>query len=209
MDICRKMLYVLVTALLLIGCNTSPDETPEAEENEVTYLEELGEHPDTDVPYVPTPQKVVDKMLEVAQVTENDTVYDLGSGDGRIVIAAAEQYGAHGVGIDINPARIKEARRNAEEAGVSDLVTFREGDIFEMDLSEATVVTLYLLPDVNRRLRPKLFRELRPGTPVVSHDFDMGEWRPERRIDIDASAIFLWTIPEDVPARLMEEVESQ
>lgn len=209
MDAFRKTLYALVAALLFIGCNTSPDQAPAVDQDEISSLEELAEHPDTDVPYVPTPQNVVEKMLEVAEVTENDTVYDLGSGDGRIVITAAQKYGAHGVGIDIDPARIKEARANAKQAGVSDLATFREGDIFEMDLSEATVVTLYLLPDVNKRLRPKLFRELRAGTPIVSHDFDMGAWRPERRVDIDASAIFLWTIPEDVPARLMEEAESK
>jgi ribosomal protein L11 methylase PrmA len=120
-----------------------------------------------DVPFVPTPEVVVDKMLELAKVGPSDVVYDLGSGDGRIVITAAKQYGARGIGVDIDPDRVREARQNAKAAGVADRVQFKEGDLFNTDLSEATVVTLYLLPEVNMRLRPKLFRELKPGTRVV------------------------------------------
>ncbi|MBC7945987.1 MAG: methyltransferase domain-containing protein, partial [Burkholderiales bacterium] len=128
-----------------------------------------------DVPYVPTPEAVVEKMLEVAKVGPKDVLYDLGSGDGRIVITAAKKYGATGVGVDIDPERITEAQFNAKAAGVTDKVTFREGDLFEMDLSKATVVTLYLLPSINLKLMPKLFAELKPGTRIVSHSFDMGD----------------------------------
>src|SRR5919109_1152283 len=129
-----------------------------------------------DVPYVPTPERVVDKMLELAKVGPQDVVYDLGSGDGRIVIAAARKHGARGVGIDIDPQRIKEGRDNARRAGVADRVEFREGDLFKADIGDATVVTLYLMSSVNLRLRPKLLNELKPGTRVVSHAFGMGDW---------------------------------
>ncbi|MDX5421274.1 MAG: class I SAM-dependent methyltransferase, partial [Hymenobacteraceae bacterium] len=138
-----------------------------------------------DVPYVPTRQTVVDAMLELAEVKNNDVVYDLGCGDGRIVITAAKEYGARGVGVDINPERIKEAKQNAEEAEVTDKVRFVEGDLFEMDFSRASVVTLYLLPAVNLKLRPILLKQLKPGTRIVSHDFDMGDWKPEEVVQID------------------------
>lgn len=151
-----------------------------------------------DVPYVPTGYASVDAMLRLAKVTSEDVVYDLGSGDGRIVIAAARDYGARGVGIDIDPALVEEARENAENEGVSDRVAFIEGDLFEADLREATVVTLYLLPEVNRRLRPKLFRELRPGTPVVSHAFMMGEWAPDEFQEVEDDRLYLWIMPADV-----------
>jgi SAM-dependent methyltransferase len=132
-----------------------------------------------EVPYVSTPDDVVMEMINMAGVNKNDVVYDLGCGDGRIVIAAAKEMGCRGVGIDIDPIRIKESRENAVEAGVSDRVEFILSDLFEADISEATVVTLYLLSKVNLRLRPKLFRELSPGTRIVSHDFDMGKWKPD------------------------------
>ena len=151
---------------------------------------------DTDVPYVPTSPETVNRMLEMAGVTAQDTVYDLGSGDGRIVIAAAQQYGAYGVGVEIDPKRIEGARKNAQVAGVTDRVEFRQGDLFEADLSGATVVTLYLLPSVNKELRPKLVRELEAGTPVVSHDFDMGSWEPERTVQVGDDTVYRWTIPE-------------
>ena len=154
---------------------------------------------DSDVPFVESPQSVVNKMLEVANVTENDVVYDLGSGDGRIPITAARTYGARGVGIEIKPHLVKKARENAKENGVSDLVEFRQGDLFKADLSEATVVTIYLLPTVNMKLRPKLFRELEPGTRVVSHDFDMNEWEPDTTWESGGETIFRWTIPEETP----------
>jgi ribosomal protein L11 methylase PrmA len=150
-----------------------------------------------DVVYVPTPQTVVDAMLDGAAVKSSDVVYDLGSGDGRIVITAAKKYGARGIGIEIDPALVARATENAAAAGVSDHVRFVTGNLFTTDISEATVVTLYLLQSINERLRPKLVRELRPGTRVVSHVFNMGpEWPPERTVSIGASRVFFWTIPE-------------
>ena len=153
-------------------------------------------HP-PDVPYVPSPNAVVNAMLKLAGVTKADTVYDLGCGDGRIVITAAQQFGAHGVGIDINPERIDEAQANAKNAGVENLVTFREGDLFDADIHAATVVTLYLLPDVNLRLRPKLLHDLKPGTRIVSHSFEMGDWKPDRQVAVEGRQIYLWTIPKE------------
>jgi len=148
-----------------------------------------------DVPFVPTPEKVVERMLDIAQVGPNDVVYDLGSGDGRIVIAAAKKHGARGVGIDIDPERIREARANARSAGVSSRVEFREGDLFKADLSQATVVTLYLLSSVNLQLRPKLLSELKPGTRIVSHAFDMGDWKPLRTEKVGSSTVYYWVVP--------------
>jgi SAM-dependent methyltransferase len=146
-------------------------------------------------PYVTTPERVVNAMLQLGGVQRADTVFDLGCGDGRIVIAAARQFGAHGVGIDINPERIREARANAKAAGVSELVRFEVGDVFVADIRSATVVFLYLLPDLNLRLRPKLRNDLKPGTRIVSHAFDMGDWTPEKKQIVDESPIYLWTIP--------------
>ena len=151
-----------------------------------------------DVPYVPTPTQVVDKMLEMAKVTKNDLLYDLGSGDGRIVITAAKRYGARGVGYDLNPRRIQESNENARQAGVTDRVRFVQEDLFKADLSGATVVTLYLLPEVNIRLQPKLLRELRPGTRVVSHNYGMENWEPEKVVGMEINGtmhyIYLWVI---------------
>ena len=147
-------------------------------------------------PYVRTPDKVVSAMLKLAGVKASDIVYDLGCGDGRIVIAAAKEYGAHGVGIDIDPERVQEARENARKAGVEALVKFEVNDLFAADIHSATVVALYLLPDVNLRLRPKLLKDLKPGTRVVSHDFQMGDWKPDKHELVDASSnIYLWRIP--------------
>jgi SAM-dependent methyltransferase len=148
-----------------------------------------------DVIFVPTPNEVVDKMLEMAKVTSKDTVYDLGCGDGRIVITAAQKYGVRAVGIDIDPKRIAEATANAKAARVTDRVRFIEGDLFEADISEATVVTLYLLTRLNEKLKPKLLKELQPGTRIVSHAFDMGDWAPEQRAQVAASTVYLWRIP--------------
>lgn len=148
-----------------------------------------------DVPYVPTPQNVVDAMLSLAGVTKNDMVYDLGCGDGRIVITAAKKHGARGVGVDIDPERIKEANANAQQAGVGDRVKFLEQDLFQTDFKPASVVTLYLLPDINLKLRPKLQSELKPGTRIVSHAFDMGDWKPDKTEHVDGRTIYLWTIP--------------
>ena len=148
-----------------------------------------------DVIFVPTPNDVVDKMLEMARVTAKDVVYDLGCGDGRIVITAAQKFGARGVGVDIDPQRIREARQNASRGKVGDKVRFIEGDLFETDISEATVVTLYLLTELNLKLRPKLMKDLQPGTRVVSHAFAMGDWKPERTQSVDGSTVYLWRIP--------------
>ena len=149
-----------------------------------------------DIHFVPTPDEVVEAMLHLADVGANDVVYDLGSGDGRIPITAARRFGARGVGIDLDPELVAQATRSAQEAGVADRVRFVEGDIFQSDISPATVVTLYLLTSINERLRPKLQKELRPGTRIVSHQFRMGDWDPEREIVIDFRPLFLWRVPK-------------
>jgi SAM-dependent methyltransferase len=159
-----------------------------------------------DVPYVPTTEKAVVEMLKLAGVKKTDVVYDLGCGDGRIVVAAAKTYGARAVGVDINPERIKEAKANAAKAGVEHLVRFEENDLFDANIREATVVTLFLLPNINLKLRPRLLQELRPGTRVVSNTFDMGDWKSEKEATVDDSdeseysglsqKLYLWTIPE-------------
>ena len=170
-----------------------------------------------EVPYVPTPEEVVAEMLRMANVTQDDVLYDLGCGDGRIVITAAKELGCRGVGIDIDMTRIQESRVNASNAGVTDKVEFLHMDLFEADISQASVVTLYLLSRVNLRLRPKLIRELKPGTRVVSHDFSMGDWEPEKSIVIedkvdyvpfhdtrfvddywDKHTVYFWVIPANV-----------
>lgn len=148
-----------------------------------------------DVPYVPTPMPVVDAMLDLAKVVKSDTVYDLGCGDGRIVVRAASRFGCRGVGVDLNPERVKEAKENAIKSNVTELTRFEVGDVFEFDFSAATVVTMYLLPSVNLRLRPRLLKELKPGTRIVSHDFHMGDWAPQVTREVNRSRIFLWTIP--------------
>jgi len=176
-------------------------------------LETDEDDSEKDAPYVPTPREVIVRMLEVADVSEGDVVYDLGSGDGRIPIVAAEEFGARGVGVEIDSQLVARSRENAREAGVADRVEFRQEDLFETDLSDATVVTLYLWPEINRKLRPKLLRVLDPGDRVVSHDFGMGSWEPDRRIEMDGRGItgkdyvYLWTIPEEVPERLLEGPE--
>ena len=148
-----------------------------------------------DVIFVPTPSAIVERMLATAKVSKNDVLYDLGCGDGRIVIEAAKRYGVRAVGIDIDPQRIAEANANAKAAGVSHLVQFRNADLFESNISEATVVTLYLLPSLNQKLRPKLLKELKKGTRIVSHDFDMGDWKPQQTENVEGRTVYLWTIP--------------
>ncbi|MBC7925281.1 MAG: class I SAM-dependent methyltransferase [Bryobacteraceae bacterium] len=152
-----------------------------------------------DVPYVPTPQAVVEAMLQLGEVKKGDVLFDLGSGDGRIPVTAAKLYSVRGTGIDINPERITEAEANAQKENVTGLVKFLNQDLFEADIKEATVVTLYLLPSINLKLRPKLFRDLKPGTRIVSHSFDMGSWEPEKRIEIDGRYLYLWRIPKTPP----------
>jgi precorrin-6B methylase 2 len=148
-----------------------------------------------DVIFVPTPQEVVDAMLKLAKVGANDVVYDLGSGDGRLPVTAAKVYGARGIGIDIDPQRIREANENAKAAGVTDKVRFLNQDLFTTNISEATVVTLYLLPSLNLKLLPKLNAELKPGTRVVSHAFDMGDIKPQQQINVNGRTVYFWTIP--------------
>jgi tRNA G37 N-methylase Trm5 len=141
-------------------------------------------------------------MLAIAKVNSKDVLYDLGSGDGRIPITAAQKFGIRATGIDINPQRIKEANANAKAAGVTDRVRFLNQDLFKSKFSDATVVTLYLLPDLNVKLRPQLFSQLKPGTRIVSHAFDMGDWKPDRTEQVGSSTIYFWTIPANPPANL-------
>jgi len=179
----------------------APDTAPPAGTLAVTPAAPLHA---PDVPYEPSPLEVVSAMLELGNVRANDVVYDLGCGDGRIVIEAVKRHGARGVCIDIDPARIREAQANAERAGTADSIRFVTEDLFESDLSDATVVMLFLWPEVNLRLRPKLERELRPGTRVVSHWHDMGTWAPQRTVEVRpprgrARPVYLWTIGEAPP----------
>ena len=150
------------------------------------------------VPYVTTPPNAVTAMLKLADVTSDDTVYDLGSGDGRIVIAAARDFGARAVGVEIDPALIQQSERNAETAGVTTRVSFLQKDLFQADVSEATVVTLFLLPGVNTMLAPKFLKELRPGTRIVSYLHDMGEWQPDKTARADGSPVYLWIVPAEM-----------
>lgn len=200
----------LFTLLLLFtfthsGCTNSPSTatqvapTPSVAATPTASATPEASRPKLDVPYVPTPDIVVAKMLELAKVNKNDVLYDLGSGDGRIVITAAQKHGARGVGYDIDPQRIKEANANAQTAGVTDRVRFVQGDLFQANLSEASVVTLYLLPDINLKLRPKLLAELKPGTRIVSHNYGLGDWDPIRTETVDTGSgehlVFYWVVP--------------
>ena len=172
-----------IFAVLLVACASYPPFAADWE-------------PGKDVPYVPTPPGVVEAMLKLAGVTRGDFVVDLGCGDGRIVVAAAKEFGARGRGVDFNPARVQEARENARRAGVAGRVEFLRGDLFDADVRDASVVTLYLLPKVNLRLRPKLLRDLKVGARIVSHSFDMGDWRAEKTVEVGARVIRLWTVTE-------------
>jgi len=151
--------------------------------------------PSPDIHFVPTPTAIVDAMLKLARVTPTDVIYDLGSGDGRIVITAARRYGARAIGIEIDPELIKEATRNARKAGVADHVTFIQADLFKTDLSEASVVTLFLSPSINRRLEAKLKRELKPGSRIVSHRFPIDDWKPDEDLKVKGKHVYLWRIP--------------
>lgn len=189
----RKPFFILLIAILLIASSTAlggsrrrhrPLRKP-------------------DVPFVFSVDEVVEAMLKTAHVSEQDLVYDLGCGDGRIVITAARQFGARGVGVDINPKRIRESRRNAQKAGVSRKVRFLTQDFFKSDIRPATVVAIYLDPKVNLRLRPKLLRELKPGTRVVSNSFDMGNWKPDQVVKLMVAGsectVYYWVIPPAAP----------
>ena len=149
-----------------------------------------------DVIYVPTPQEVVEDMLRLANVKKGDVLYDLGCGDGRIPVTAAKLYGIRAVGVDIDPERIQEANENVKRNGVEKLVQIRRDDLFVTDFRDATIVTLYLLPDLNVKLRPRLWAELKPGTRIVSHQFDMGDWAPEKKLEMNGRTIYFWTVPD-------------
>ncbi|AFY89654.1 MULTISPECIES: SAM-dependent methyltransferase [Chroococcidiopsis] len=190
-----------VVSLGIAGC-TPPELKAEAQtptsttQSPATAPTTSPQEYQSSIPYVPTPQPVVDAMLKIANVGKDDIIYDLGSGDGRIPVTAAQRYGARGVGIEIDPELVAQANQNAKAAGVSDRVQFRNSDLFKTDMSEATVVTLYLLTENNIKLRPKLLQELKPGTRIVSHNYGMGDWKPERVEQVDGRTIYLWTVPE-------------
>jgi precorrin-6B methylase 2 len=197
---------VSVTSLMFTGCTQQRNFEAEAEAQAPTTTAQPQER-QANVPYVPTPEKVVDRMLKLANVSSNDVLYDLGSGDGRIPITAVQKYGAsRATGIEINPQLVQQSRENSQKAGVTDRVAFLQQDLFQTDLSQATVVTLYLLPSVNLQLQPKLLQELKPGTRIISHDFDMGEWKPERVERVQGPArqhtIYYWVVPENPSANL-------
>jgi SAM-dependent methyltransferase len=190
---------VVCGVLLLAGIVAAP---PPAGPQDLSWAQHRG----YDVPYVPTPPEVVEGMLVLAGLKPGDVLYDLGCGDGRIVIAAAKKYGVKATGIDIDPIRISESNKNAAEAGVKDKVRFLQQDLFEADFKDATVVTMYLLTSVNLRLRPKLLAELKPGTRLVSHSFEMGEWMPDKTVVVttnfgDERDIHYWVVPANVTGR--------
>jgi hypothetical protein len=199
-----SILLIVAVALIVAGCGEHPRfananaNVPEVTGTTPTPKPE-DEGPKLDVPYVPTPNEVVEEMLSMAGVKKGDILYDLGSGDGRIPITAAKRFGTKGVGIDLDPVRVKEAKENAEREKVTELVKFIEGDIFKEDFSEATVVTLYLLPQVNLKLKPELLK-MKPGTRVVSHNYDMGDWKPEnsKKLTINGRDhyVYFWRVPE-------------
>jgi predicted O-methyltransferase YrrM len=190
----QKLLWAAILVVSTAWACKSPQPQPTAEPA-AAAAPERG----PDVIFVPTPQEVVDAMLKLAKVTKNDVIYDLGSGDGRIPITAAKTYGARATGIDIDPQRIKEATENLKTAGVGDRVRFLNQDLFTTNISEATVVTLYLLPSLNVKLLPKLNKELKPGTRIVSHAFDMSadgvERKPLETVTVNGRSIYFWTIP--------------
>lgn len=180
-------LIIITAAMVLAGSAVTPPPalTPIAVQESRT----------PDVIYVPTPPEVVEAMLDMAQVKDGDVLYDLGSGDGRIPIAAAKRAKITATGIDIDPQRIAEANANAKAAGVADRVTFKRADLFASDFSDASVVTLYLLDTLNEKLRPKLLAELKPGTRIVSHAFRMGNWEPEAERDVNGRMVYFWRVP--------------
>jgi hypothetical protein len=183
-------------AFLLFGCGEPPPAPQPG--NDFDPARFVQGRPRLDAPYIASEMEVVDAMLGLAGVRPDDYVIDLGSGDGRILIAAARSNGARGLGVDIDPARIRESNANARAAGVAGRVAFRRQDLFETPLAEADVLTLYLLPEVNLRLRPRILAEMRPGTRVVSHDFDMGDWRWDQRRRVGNAVVYLWTVPARV-----------
>jgi predicted O-methyltransferase YrrM len=197
-----KVLGVTVVALML-GLSVTVDSpyaagTATAAPSAAPASSKIEKKPKLDVGYMPTPYEIVEKMLNMANVRNSDLVYDLGCGDGRVVIMAAKERGATGVGVDLDPVRIRESEENARKAGVADRVRFFQQDLFKTEIGEATVVMLYLWPEVNIRLRPKLFAELKPGTRILSHNHDMGEWKPDQYAEISKHRIYYWVIPSNV-----------
>jgi hypothetical protein len=199
-----KLLILFALAAVALGCGNariaeSQNQAKAAAEVPPVETPEPSPTRELDVPYVPTPDEVVAEMLAMAEVKGSDVLYDLGSGDGRIPITAAKRFGTRGVGIDLNPVRVQEANANAEKEGVTDKVKFIEGDIFEEDFSEATVVTLYLLPQVNLRLKDRILA-MKPGTRVVSHNYDMGTWAAEKTKTVKVNGtdhyVYFWRVPE-------------
>jgi predicted O-methyltransferase YrrM len=204
----RITFLTIISLGFLVGCsNTSnPTASQPTTDPAAPAVAQAPALRSPDVVYVPTPQAVVDRMLAIAKVNSKDVLYDLGSGDGRIPITAAQKFGIRATGIDINPQRIKEANTNAQTAGVTDRVRFLNQDLFQSKFSDATVVTLYLLPELNVKIRPQLLSQLKPGTRIVSHAFDMGDWKPDRTEQVQAdgqtSTIYFWTVPANPPANL-------
>lgn len=190
----------LIDELRDLGYDFDDDSLSDSDFRDLNFEGDRFDEPDVilDVPYVPTDEKIVHAMLDLAEVSSQDVLYDLGCGDGRIVVAAALERNTHGVGIDIDPMRITEAIEYAGHTGVEHMVHFYEGDLLEVDFSQATVVTLYLLDLVNVQLRPRLLDELRPGTRIVSHAFDMGDWKPDRRENCGSINIYKWIVPAKV-----------
>ena len=183
----------ILAALLLAAAADSPQASADCRALRSPYTAQVHE---ADLLHLPTPAPVVAEMLRLARVSPADVVYDLGSGDGRIPIAAAREHGARGVGIELDARLVELARCNARAAGVADRVDFRQQDLFGADLRGATVVTLFLLPEMNRRLKPKLLAELKPGARIVSHRFDLGDWPPDRVLESAGHPILLWTVPQ-------------
>lgn len=215
----RYFTYALIAGIAvcsstLFGCSQdqvaiSPAQADQqtAQTNQQTAPSPSPKLRSPDVVYVPTPPEVVEQMLTIAKVNSGDVLYDLGSGDGRIPITAAQRFGVQrATGIDINPELVQTAKDNAQKAGVSDRVQFLNQDLFTSDFRDATVVTLYLLPQLNVKLRPQLLSQLKPGTRIVSHDFDMGDWKPDRVVQVNRDGrvhnVYLWTVPEQIPANL-------
>jgi predicted O-methyltransferase YrrM len=190
----------ILAAIILVRQLTAPVPAPEAA-NDFNPARFVEKGRPLDAPYVVTDYEVVDAMLALAQVRPDDVVIDLGSGDGRILIAAARSHGARGLGVDIDPARITESNANARAAGVAGRVAFRREDLFQTPLADADVLTLYLAPEINLRLRPRILAEMRPGTRVVSHDFDMGDWRADERRMVGTASIYMWIVPARIEGR--------
>jgi precorrin-6B methylase 2 len=200
---CLKKVFLLLLFFALFILGYACDNTEQGIDSKEDLSYRSFSEDDLDVPYDPTPQPVVEEMLKLAEVKTGDVVYDLGCGDGRIVVTAAKIYGVRAVGVDLDPERVRESEENVRINGLENLVTIRHENIFDTDLSEATVVTLYLYPSVNLALKPILLNQLKPGSRIVSHAFDMGDWEPEKEVTIeyedDPYEIFLWKIPEKSP----------